>query len=219
MSPFARSAPGLASLLLAAIAIVTPGAAQPLAGLSAALEVTPLRLARSTSTDRVLTGPVLGAQARIAFRLFELEGRYAEGSLSPAEGSTGLSEDLVEGLAIVWFRPRPWFAVGAGPQLRAFLSASGTSHWTRFDVRTRMNADLIPGLAVAYVEGWFSVEATSNVQGGGSGARGAEAGLSARIPRLPMTARLGYIADRAAFASGGSEFIEGIRITLQVGPF
>ncbi len=208
---------GIAVLAISALA--TPGAAQPLAGLSASLEVTPLRLSRSTSIDRVLSGPVFGAQGRIAFRLFELEGRYAEGSLSPAEGSTGLSEDLVEGIAVAWFRPRPWIAVGAGPQLRAFISASGTSHWTRFDLRTRLNADLIPGLAMAYVEGWLSMAATSNVQGGGSGAQGAEAGISARIPRLPMTARLGYVADRAAFASGGSEFIEGIRISLQVGPF
>jgi hypothetical protein len=78
---------------------------------------------------------------------------------------------------------------------------------------------LIAGLAAAHVEGWLSVVATSNVQGGGSGARGAEAGVTMRIPRVPASVRLGYVADRAAFANGGSEFVEGIRVALQVGPF
>jgi hypothetical protein len=206
---------------LGAAALAPGGAvvAQPLAGLSATIEVAPTRLARNTTSARTLSGPILGAQGRIAFNRVEVEGRYGEGSLTPTEGTTGLAEEIVEGNAVVWFKPRPWVAVGAGPQLRAFISASGTSHWTRFDIRTRLNQDLIPGLAIAYFEGWVSVAATSNVQGGGAGARGAEAGLSVRIPRLPVSARLGYIADRAAFANGGSEFIEGIRLSLQVGPF
>jgi hypothetical protein len=209
----------MASLGLVAVAPARVIAAQPLAGLSATLEVAPTRLARTTATSRILSGPILGAQGRIAFNRVEIEGRYGEGSLSPTEGTTGLTEEMVEGSAVVWFKPRPWVAVGAGPQLRAFISASGTSHWTRFDLRARANQDLIAGLAIAYLEGWVSVAATSNVQGGGSGARGAEAGVSVRIPRLPVSARLGYIADRAAFANGGSEFIEGIRIALQLGPF
>jgi hypothetical protein len=205
--------------LLAFVGLPAGVAAQPIVGLSGSIEIAPTRLARTTTTSRILSGPIVAAHGRIAFRLVEIEGRYGEGSLMPVEGTTGLAEDLVEGSAVVWFKPRSWVAVGAGPQLRAFVSASGTSHWTRFDLRTRMNQDLIPGLALAYLEGWVSVAATSNVQGGGSGARGAEAGVSVRIPRLPVTARLGYIADRAAFANGGSEFIEGIRLSLQVGPF
>lgn len=208
-----------AAIAVGGLIAPAPIASQPLAGLSATLEVAPTRLARNTATSRILSGPVFGAQGRIAFRFFEVEGRYGEGSLTPAEGTTGLSEDVVEGTAVVWFKPRPWVGIGAGPQLRAFLSASGTSHWTRFDLRTRIHSNLIPGLAVAYVEGWFSVAATANVQGGGSGAQGAEAGLTVRIPRWPVSARLGYIADRATFANGGSEFIEGIRLGLQVGPF
>ena len=207
------------SLGMLALAPSRTIAAQPLAGLSATLEVAPTRLARTTTTSRILSGPILGAQGRIAFNRIEIEGRYGEGSLAPAEGTTGLTEDMVEGGAVLWYKPLPWVAVGAGPQLRAFISASGTSHWTRFDIRARMNQDLIAGLAIAYLEGWASVSATSNVQGGGSGAQGAEAGLSMRIPRLPVSARIGYVADRASFANGATEFIEGVRIALQLGPF
>src|SRR5688572_14423233 len=136
----------LIGVLIGALTTLAPAraiVAQPLAGLSATVEIAPTRLARNTTTTRILSGPVLGAQGRIAFNRIELEGRYGEGSLSPAEGTTGLTEEMVEGNAVVWFKPLPWLAVGAGPQLRAFISASGSSHWTRIDLRTRMNQDLI----------------------------------------------------------------------------
>jgi hypothetical protein len=210
------------AIVIGAITALTAPAllpAQPLAGLSAALEIAPTRLARTTTASRVLSGPIIGAQGRIAFRLIEIEGRYGEGSLSPAEGTTGLAEDLVEGAVVAWYRPRSWVAIGAGPQLRAFISPSGTAHWVRFDLRARFESDLIPGLAIAHAEGWLSASATTNVQGGGAGAQGAEAGLTVRIPRLPVSARLGYIADRASFTNGGTEFVEGIRLSLLMGPF
>src|SRR5688572_29682569 len=152
----------VAALGVAALAPARAIEAQPLAGLSATLEIAPTRVARTTTTSRILSGPVLGAQGRIAFNKVEIEGRYGEGSLSPTEGTTGLAEDMVEGSAMVWYKPLPWVAVGGGPQMRAFISASGTSHWTRFDIRARANQDLIPGLAIAYLEGWVSVAATAN---------------------------------------------------------
>jgi hypothetical protein len=35
-----------------------------------------------------------------------------------------------------------------------------------------------------------------------------------RIPRSPVALELTYLADRATFTSGGSEFVEGIRVAL-----
>lgn len=206
---------------LAGALIGAPGAAgaQVNAELSAAIEVSPTRLARTTTASRVLAGPIVGAQGRLSTTYFELEGRYGEGSLTPSEGTTGLGEDLVEGTAIAWYTPFPWMAIGAGPTVRAFISPSGTASWVRFDARARLRATLIPGLVTAHVEGWYSASASTNVQGGGAGAQGTEAGLTVRIPRLPVSARLGYVADRASFTSGGSEFVEGIRLSLMMGPF
>jgi hypothetical protein len=43
---------------------------------------------------------------------------------------------------------------------------------------------------------------------------GGEVGLLLRIPNTPTALQLMYTADRASFANGGSEFVEGVRIGL-----
>lgn len=177
-------------------------------------DYTSLSVTRDVATSQLLTGPALGAKATVAFRRFELEGRYAEAALTPdALSSTG-DEDYVDARIIARVQIIPGISLGAGPHLRAFVTPSGTSRWSRIEVHARFEGELIAGLAQLRVDTWYAASAESNVQGGGNGAVGGEAGMLIRIPRTPTSLYVGYAADRATFVTEGSEFVEGVRVAL-----
>ncbi len=201
-------------LLLAALVLPTILAAQSRIGLDASIDVSTTTLIRQVSTERTFTGPVIGGAALIGLGRFELDGRYQQGSLTPEAGLTTDPEDLVDLSVHLNYRIRPWVRVGAGPRLRAFIAPAGTVRWTRVEVRTRMEGSVIPGMIAAHAELWFAPMVETNVQGGGSSARGGNVGLSLRLPRAPLDLRLSYGADRAEYASGGSEFLDEISIAI-----
>lgn len=198
-----------ASLAIAASAQVA--AAQQVSPLALGVEASTARVVRDVATTQILGGPVLGASVRGSWRRFELEGQYLEGSLTP-EGAAGADgEDFVDARAVARVRVMPWLSLGAGPHLRAFITPSGTARWSRIELHARGEGELIAGLAQLRVDTWFAVSAESNVQDGGDGAMGGEVGLLLRIPRTPAALQLSYVADRAMFTNGGSEFVEGVR--------
>lgn len=177
-------------------------------------DFTDLSVTRDVATSQLLRGPALGAKATVAFRRFELEGRYAEAALTPdALSSTG-AEDYVDARIIARVRVGSGISLGAGPHLRAFVTPSGTARWSRMELHARFEGELIAGLAQLRVDTWYAASAESNVQGGGTGAVGGEAGMLIRIPRTPTSLYLSYSADRASFVNEGSEFVEGIRVAL-----
>lgn len=189
-------------------------AAQQLSPFTIGADVTNLSVTRDIATTQVLTGPAIGAKATFAFRRFELEGRYAEASLTPdALTSTG-AEDYVDARIIARVQIIPGLSLGAGPHLRAFVTPSGTARWSRMEVHARYEGELIAGLAELRVDTWYAASAESNVQGGGNGAVGGEAGMLIRIPRTPTSLYVGYTADRATFVNEGAEFVDGIRVGL-----
>jgi hypothetical protein len=169
---------------------------------------------RDVATSQLLRGPALGAKASLAFGRFELEGHYAEATLTPDALSTTGAEDFVAARVVARVRVAPGVSVGAGPHLRAFVTPAGTARWTRIELHARLEGELIAGIAQLRVDTWYAASAESNVQGGGDGAVGGEAGMFVRIPRTPTALFVGYAADRARFVSGGAEFVEGIRIAL-----
>ncbi len=177
-------------------------------------DATTLRVVRDVATSQLLEGPVFGVQASLAFRRLQLEGRYTEGSLVPAAALSTEDEKYVDALIIARVRISSYLSLGAGPHLRAFVTPAGTARWSRLELHARSEGDLINGLARVRIDVWFAASAESNVQGGGDGAMGGEAGLVVRIPNTPTALHLMYTADRATFANGGSEFVEGIRIGL-----
>lgn len=181
---------------------------------SGGADLTTARLARAGALERVWTGPVMGARGAATFRRYTVEALYAQGSLNPEAGTLGEGEDLVDGALQFLVRVRPWISVGGGPHLRAFVTPAGTSHWSRFEGRVRAEGEIVNGVAFAHFEGWYALGVTTNVQGGGSGAQGGEAGLTVRLPRTPFALALAYAADRATFANGGSEFLEGVRFSV-----
>jgi len=201
---------GLATALLGAGSL----AAQFPVSLSGGAEITTARLARTGALERVWTGPVMGARGSATFRRFTLEGLYGQGSLTPEAGTLGDGEDLVDGALQLRFQVRPWISVGGGPHLRAYVTPAGSSRWVRFEGRARAEGEIVNGIAFAHFEGWYAFGASTNVQGGGSGAQGGEAGLTVLLPRTPFALALAYTADRANFANGGSEFLEGVRFSV-----
>lgn len=202
-----------ARLLLVTLAFPALLQAQQYSPLSIGVDAASLRVVREVATSQRFEGTVLGARASASFRRLQLEGRYVEGSLTPPAAAAD-AEDLVDARIIARVGIKPWLAIGVGPHLRAFITPNGTARWSRMEVHTRSEGELINGLAYVRVDLWFAASATSNVQGGGSGAMGGEAGLLIRIPGTPTALEVTYLADRATFASGGDEFVEGIRVAL-----
>lgn len=204
------------ALLLGAFAagLTLPAQAQEVSPFSLGVDFTAARVVREAATTRILSGPVLGAGARVSLARFELEGHYAEGSLSPDGSGSTASESFVDARLAARVRLLSWLSVGAGPHIRAFVTPSGTARWQRLELTGRVTSELINDLALLVVDAWIAPMAESNVQGGGTGARGGEAGLLLRIPGTPTAVQLSYFADRGSYANGGGEFLEGVRVAL-----
>lgn len=206
-----------ASRALALVAMVCAPAvagAQHFSPFTIGVDFTDISVTRDVATSQVLRGPAVGTKLSVAFRRFELEGQYAEAALTPDAPSGTGAEDLVDARVIARVRVAPGVSVGAGPHLRAFVTPAGTARWTRVELHARLEGELIAGIALLRVDTWYAASAEANVQGGGDGAVGGEAGMFVRIPRTPTALFVGYSADRARFVSGGAEFVEGVRIAL-----
>jgi hypothetical protein len=205
----------LRSLLIAALASF-PAAlgAQEFSPIVLGADATTLRVVRDVATSQLLEGSVLGAKASFSFRRLQLEGRYAEGSLVPSAILGAEDEKYVDALVVARVNVSSFLSLGAGPHLRAFVTPAGTARWSRMELHARTEGELINGLARVRIDAWFAASANANVQEGGSGAMGGEAGLVLRIPNTPTALHVMYTADRATFANGGAEFVEGIRVGL-----
>lgn len=189
-------------------------AAQSYSPLTIGADVMTTRAVRDVATTQILSGPVLGARASVAFRRLQIEGQYGQGSLSPDGIGSTATEEYADARVIARLRITPWLSVGAGPHLRAFVTPSGTARWSRVEVHTRFTSELINDVALLVLDAWIAPSAESNVQGGGSGARGGEAGIFLRIPGTPSALHLSYMADRGAYTNGGGEFVEGVRAAI-----
>ena len=199
-----------------AILVAQPALAQRTIDLSGGASVSSMGLSRVGTTTRTLTGPVLGAEGRIAFKRVELRGRYLEGSLSPESGAFGGAEDLADLRLLLGADVGAGFTVSVGPHLRAFVSPGGTASWTRIEANVRLDRTLVPRLARAELELSYAVSAEANVLGGGTGATGANLGVIVALPTWPVAVRLAYSADQATYASGATEFLDGLEIGLRL---
>lgn len=198
------------------IAAARPALAQRAIDLSGGASVSSMELSRLGTSTRLLSGPILGAEGRIAFKRFELRGRYLEGTLTPEAGAFGGPEDLADLRLLLGADVGAGVTVGLGPHLRAFITPAGTASWTRIEANVRVDRELVPRLARAEFELSYAVSAEANVQGGGTSATGASLGLLVAVPTWPVAIRVAYSADRATYASGGTEFLDGLEIGLRL---
>ena len=209
----------LATALALVTALSSTARAQERIELGGAVDVGTLRAIRSVTQTRTFSGPVLGVQGHLGYKRFALDATYSQANLTPSAETVGVDEELADATLMLRVMVKPWLRLGLGPHLRAAITPSGSSHWSRFEGRATVTGELIPGLADAYFEGWYALSATSNAQGGGSGAMGAAGGLAVRIPRSPVSLRLTYSADRATFTAGGDEVVEQASLAIVLGRY
>lgn len=205
--------------LALAVAGTRAVAAQGGIALEGTVQATLASVTRASDITTKLAGPVLGAGGSVAFRRVALEGQYLEGQLSVSGSGSGARETFAEASGILRIAVGGGVTIGGGARLRAFIAEAGRVRWMRTEARLGWHGEVMPGRAHADVEVWQVLGAEVNAQGGADGGRGGTAGLSVRLPNSPFTLRLAYTADRVAFASGASEFVDGVTLGLRFAGF
>jgi hypothetical protein len=154
---------------------------------------------------------------RIVLRPVSIDVAYAQGRLSADTGSA-VPRALVEGSVFATYRPVPWFALKTGPHVRAFAATGGTERWMLWEGRAHADAPLLDGEWQAYGELWVALASSVNVTPGAGGARGAEAGLTLKLPRSPVWARLAYAVDQMRLKNDArTESLQSVALTLGFG--
>ncbi len=201
-----------------AVALATPAAAQLPPGLGAGLGGASVRLRTADSTAAAtFAGVAVGGRVRIGFRFAAVEGSYLEGTLDP-DSAGGVSRDLVDGSLLAAVTPVSWLTLKAGPHVRSWVFVGGTQRWVWWEGHARVDGELAGAGLRAHLELWTAFSSDVNVPGGAGAARGGEAGLTVRIARPLVWARLTYTIDRTAFSdTGATEMLEALRLTLMLG--
>jgi len=154
---------------------------------------------------------------RIVLRPVSIDVAYAQGRLSADTGSA-VPRSLVDGSIFATYRPLPWLALKTGPHVRAYAAAGGTERWMLWEGRAHADAPLLDGEWQAYGELWVSLASSVNVTPGADGARGAEVGLTLKLPRSPGWARLAYAVDQMRLRyDARTESLQSVALTLGFG--
>ncbi len=208
-------------LLLGLFVTATAGAQTPGGsrfGIGGGLTASRSEVSRDGFVQSELAGTVFGFAGQVAYRRFMIEGTYAEGALSPPGGSVGGQQETFAELgAFIGANVGYGFTVGGGPRFRALVAPGSTVRWMRVEARMRYTREIVPGRAMADVDLWQVLSADVNAQGGANGGRGASAGISYQLPNSPFALRAAYTADRMAFASGTSEYLDRVELGLRYG--
>ncbi|HTT67479.1 MAG TPA: hypothetical protein VMF70_05570 [Gemmatimonadales bacterium] len=164
-----------------------------------------------------LTGALMYGQVGIALRPLAVDVSYAQGRLASSSASAA-ARSVAEASILVSGRVTPWLLLKAGPHLRAYSAPGSTERWVTWEAHAHADEEVIAGVLAASLEGWVAVIANANVDPGGSGARGAEAGVTMRIPGSALWARLAYAVDQASLKSGArTEALQSVLVSVGVG--
>lgn len=147
------------------------------------------------------TGIGWGVEATGAARQFALDLRYLQAHVAQGADS---GRDVAEGEIVARFMPIPWFGIGTGAHLRAFITPAGTERWVMWEGRARLQARLLGPAVRSYVEGWRALH--GSVSGG---TLDADAGMSVGLVVWPnegrARARIEYEIDRGRLNGGAAE--------------
>ena len=143
-----------------------------------------------------LSGLMVGGRLHVALHPVSLDLSYSQGRLTADTGGAA-ARAIVEGSLLATARPLDWLALKVGPHLRAYAAPGGTERWVLWEARAHAETPILEGRWLAYGELWLAVGSSVNVDPGSAGARGAEAGLTIKLPQSPLWVRLGYAVDQA----------------------
>ena len=167
--------------------------------------------------SELLSGTQMTGQVGLALRPFTVNVSYAQGRLASSDGSSA-ARSVVEASVMLSRRVTPWLLLKAGPRVRAYAATGSTERGVMWEGHAHVDESVITGVLAAYVEGWLAVASSANVDPGGSGARGAEVGLTMQIPGSALWARLGYAVDQASLKnSARTEALQSIVVTIGLG--
>ena len=210
--------PRIAALVLACALPAGPLRAQLLQHVS--LDVGVFRLhfrSAAPGVGETLSGLAAVGRARFIVGPTSLETSYSQGHLVSDTG-TATARDMVDGSAFLAVRPVSWFALKAGPHLRAYVAPGSTERWVMWEAHARADGSVIPGMLDANVEGWMALGSAVNVDPGARGARGGQAGLILRLWQSPLWARLTYVVDQATLKNNArTETVEAVLFAIGLG--
>jgi hypothetical protein len=173
---------------------------------------------RSTvgAAEEVLSGTLMGGEARVEGWGLALDIAYAQGDVTPDSG-TPAARDVIEGRILLGNRPWRGLSVKAGPHVRSYVTASGTQRWFFWEARLRGEGTIV-GRVQVYAEIWRVLSGNVNVVEAFDGGQGGEAGLLLRLPRSPFWGRLAYGIERAKLGGGARlETVEGLSLAVGYG--
>lgn len=166
----------------------------------------------STSSD---AGTTAGFAGSVRFRRVELDVRYAEGTLQPADRNSE-SRDLVEGAVAVRFVGTPWLSVELGPQARHYATPSGAERWVTWRFGGRVETAIVGTSVRGHATLWHGLGLEVNVPPGAGSAHGGEVGVTVDLGPggPPLWFSLEYGIDRAQVRDAGRrETVDALTLT------
>lgn len=165
-------------------------------------------------TDERLSGSLFAGVGLATRGRFVARLRYGQGRVT--DDSAG--RDVVEGEALLGFKPRPWLTVWAGPHARTFVvPGQSDRRWLLWSGRVTARGSLFPGRVESFVELWQGVTGSLNRPAESVSGGGAEAGVEVRLARRPFWGRLGYRIEQGR-AGTRRETVEAVTLTIGVTP-
>ena len=173
--------------VLAALLCAGPSAAQTLSGAVGLAAGSVRARSRAGTADQLVTGAVIGGEARLQVGRVTVDLAYVQGSLEPDTGA-GPGPDYVAGEAFLSVRTVPGVVLRVGPQAHAYISGTGTQRWLFWTARLRGERTLIGPAVGGFVELRAAWNADVNVSEPFGHATGGVVGMQVRLPRSPCTA-------------------------------
>ena len=178
-------------------------AASPLAGqtgitATAAGLLLNVRARSEASGVTRVSGTAVGFEGSVRFRRLELQVRYAEGRLQPADQQSD-ARDLVEGAVALRFVATPWLSMQVGPHARRYDTPLGPERWVTWQLGTRGDVALAGPSVRGHALLWRGMGLGVNVPQGSGSTRGGEVGVTIDLgaPLRPFWLALSYGIDQA----------------------
>jgi hypothetical protein len=166
---------------------------------------------RVGTTRERLSGLVFTGEADVTRSRFVGRLRYGQGRIT----NDTAARDVAEGDAAVGFKARPWLTVWAGPNIRTYsVPDLSDRRWLFWSARATARGSLFPGRLESFVEVWQGLTGRLNRPAETASGRGGEAGLTVRLPRRPLWARLTYRIEQGRAGGGRRETVEALTLTV-----
>lgn len=170
-----------------------------------------------------LSGTTLGGSGGVALGRLALDIGYWQGRVAPegAAGGAGVrppARDYTEGTVLLGVQPVGWLRVRGGVQARTYVTPAGTERWVFWQVRVRAEQMILEPAVRVHGELWRAISTEVNAPQPLDRGQGGEVGLTVRLPRWPLSARLTYGIDDAKLGGGvRRETVDQLSLTIGFG--